>query len=61
MGELSNTTTLKLAEYVKSWNLVEASIGVAALNSMMKPRGKKDFNAQDWIIEDSHGKSGYGG
>lgn len=56
MGELSNTTTLKLAEYVKSWNLVEASIGVAALNSMMKPRGKKDFNAQDWIIEDSHGK-----
>lgn len=56
MGELTNKTTMELAEYVKSWNLVEASIGVAALNSMMKPRGKKDVNAQDLIIEESQGK-----
>ena len=40
MGELISKTTLELAEYAKSWNLVEASIGVAALNSLMKPRGK---------------------
>lgn len=56
MGELTNKNTLELAEYVKSWNLVEASIGVAALNSMMKPRGKKDINAQDLIIEESQNK-----
>lgn len=56
MGELTNKTTLELAEYAKSWNLVEASIGVAALNSLMKPRGKKNINAQDIIIEESHHK-----
>ena len=56
MGNLTNKTTMELAEYVKSWNLVEASIGVAALNSMMKPRGKKDINAQDLIIEESQNK-----
>ena len=56
MGELSSKTTLELAEYAKSWNLVEASIGVAALNSMMKPRGKKDVNALDLIIEKSKNK-----
>ena len=56
MGELTKKTTMELTEYVKSWNLVEASIGVAALNSMMKPRGKKDINALDLIIEQSHQK-----
>ncbi|BDZ70319.1 Rossmann-like domain-containing protein [Methanobacterium petrolearium] len=56
MGNLTNKTTMELAEYVKSWNLVEASIGVAALNSMMKPRGKKNINAQDLIIEESQNK-----
>ncbi len=56
MGDLTSKTTLELAEYVKSWNLVEASIGVAALNSMMKPRGKKDVNALDLIIEKSKNK-----
>ncbi len=56
MGELTNKSTMELAEYVKSWNLVEASIGVAALNSMMKPRGKKNINAQDIIIEESENK-----
>ncbi len=56
MGELTRKTTLELADYVKSWNLVEASIGVAAINSMLKPRGKKDVNAQDIIIEESKNK-----
>ncbi len=56
MGNLTNKTTMELAEYVKSWNLVEASIGVAAINSMMKPRGKKDINAQDIILEESKNK-----
>ncbi|OPX58156.1 MAG: hypothetical protein A4E25_01813 [Methanobacterium sp. PtaB.Bin024] len=56
LGNLTSKTTMELAEYVKSWNLVEASIGVAALNSMMEPRGKKDINAQDLIIEESLNK-----
>jgi len=56
LGNLTNKNTMELAEYVKSWNLVEASVGVAALNSMMKPRGKKDVNAQDFIIEESQNK-----
>ena len=56
MGELTNKTTLELAEYVRSWNLVEASIGVAAINSLIKPKGKKDINAQDIIIEESKNK-----
>lgn len=56
MGDLTNKTTVELAEYVKSWNLVEASIGVAAINSLMKPKGKKDINAQDIIIEESKNK-----
>ncbi|MDI9437807.1 MAG: DUF364 domain-containing protein [Euryarchaeota archaeon] len=57
MGNLTSRTTLELAEYVRSWNLVEASIGVAAINSLMKPRGKKDINAQDIIIEESKNKN----
>lgn len=56
MGELTSKTTLELADYIKSWNLVESSIGVAAINSMLKPKGKKDVNAQDIIIEGSKNK-----
>lgn len=51
MGSLEDKTTLELAEYARSWNLVEASIGVAAINSMIKPRGKPNVNALDKIIE----------
>jgi len=56
MGELTSKTTLELADYIKSWNLVESSIGVAAINSMFKPKGKKGVNAQDIIIEESKNK-----
>lgn len=56
MGELTNKNTLELAEYAHSWNLVEASLGVAAINSMIKPRGKKDINAQDLILEEGKNK-----
>jgi uncharacterized protein (DUF4213/DUF364 family) len=51
MGSLTDKTTLELAEYARSWNLVEASIGVAAINSMVKPCGKADVNALDRIME----------
>lgn len=56
LGDLTNKTTAELAQYSRSWNLVEASIGVAAINSMIKPQGKKNFNAQSFIIEESKNK-----
>ncbi|MCE5213171.1 MAG: hypothetical protein LLF83_00415 [Methanobacterium sp.] len=56
MGELTKKTTAELAEYAHSWNLVEASAGVAALNSMIKTRGKKNINAQDLILEEAKNK-----
>jgi uncharacterized protein (DUF4213/DUF364 family) len=56
MGGLTDKTTLELAEYTRSWNLVEASIGVAAINAMIKPQGKEDVNALDRVIEMGKGK-----
>lgn len=56
LGHLTEKTTLELADYSRSWNLVEASIGVAAINSMIKPKGKKDVNAQDFILEEGVNK-----
>jgi uncharacterized protein (DUF4213/DUF364 family) len=54
--KLTEMTTLELAEYAKSWNLVEAGIGVAAINSMIKPKGKLGLNAIDLIAKESKGK-----
>jgi uncharacterized protein (DUF4213/DUF364 family) len=56
MGRLTEKTTLELAEYAKSWNLIEASIGIAAINSMIKPEGEADINALDIILEKSRDK-----
>jgi uncharacterized protein (DUF4213/DUF364 family) len=50
--KLTEKTTLELAEYAKSWNLVEAGIGVAAINSMIRPKGKRGINAIDHIIKE---------
>ncbi|MBA7593611.1 hypothetical protein ES703_00540 [subsurface metagenome] len=50
-GRLTEKTTLELAEYARSWHLVEAAIGVAAINSMIKPKGKRGINALDLILE----------
>jgi uncharacterized protein (DUF4213/DUF364 family) len=51
LGYVHDKTTRELAEYSRSWNLVEASLGVAAINSMIKPQGKKNINALDIIME----------
>jgi uncharacterized protein (DUF4213/DUF364 family) len=51
LGKLNEKSTLELAEYARSWNLIEASIGVAALNSMIKVRGKTGINALDLVME----------
>jgi len=55
MGKLDEKDTLELAEYARSWNLVEASIGVAALNSMFEVKGK-DGNVWDIIPDVSKDK-----
>ena len=51
LGKLNEKSTLELAEYARSWNFVEASIGVAALNSMVKVKGKTGVNAIDIVLE----------
>jgi uncharacterized protein (DUF4213/DUF364 family) len=51
MGKLTEKTTLELAEYAKSWNLIEASIGVAAINAMIKAEKCVDINARELIFE----------
>ena len=40
-GHLTEKSALELCEYSKSWNLKEASIGVATINSLIEPKGKK--------------------
>ena len=54
--KLTEKTTLELAGYAKSWNLIEAGIGVAAINSMIKPKGKRGINAIDIIVKKSRNK-----
>ncbi|MGM0471097.1 MAG: Rossmann-like domain-containing protein [Bacillota bacterium] len=51
LGKLTKKSTLQLAEYAKSWNLIEASIGVAAINAMVEPKGEAGINALDLIVE----------
>ncbi|ODS41876.1 MAG: hypothetical protein MSIBF_00485 [Candidatus Altiarchaeales archaeon IMC4] len=40
-GELAGRPALELAQYAKSWNLAEASVGVAAINSLIEPEGER--------------------
>lgn len=56
MGYLDKKTTLELAEYSRSWNLIEASLGVAAINSMIDSEGATDANAADIILKEGKGK-----
>lgn len=56
MGRLTEKSSLELAEYVKSWNLIEASIGLASINSMIEPRGRINVNALDIVIQEGKGK-----
>jgi len=57
MGNLTQKTSLELAGYSKSWNLTEASIGVAAINSMVAPKKEYlDLNAEKCVLEKGKGK-----
>ena len=56
MGNLIGMDTAELAGYAQSWNLVEASIGCAAIASMVAPpAGSLDINAQEIILEKGTG------
>ncbi len=52
MGHIIGMKTLDLAEYAQSWNLVEASIGCAAILAMTPPPSDDaDINAREIILE----------
>jgi len=57
-GRLEEFTTGQLAEYLKSWNLLEASVGLAAINSVIDPpaNAKRGINGLDIGLEVSKGK-----
>jgi uncharacterized protein (DUF4213/DUF364 family) len=58
VGDLRNRSALELAEYAKSGNLLEASIGMATINSLIDiDETKCDAeNALDVLIEKGKGK-----
>ncbi len=51
MGSLTDNSTLELACLARSWNLVEAGIGVAAINSMVPLSENCENNAVDIILD----------
>ena len=58
-GRLHLKTARQLAEYARSANLLEASIGVAALNSLLEvdERGAIEVNAADLLAARGQGKT----
>jgi uncharacterized protein (DUF4213/DUF364 family) len=58
VGRLHIKTALQLAELARSDNLLEASIGVAAINSLIKVEEKHvlESNARDVLIEQGRGR-----
>jgi hypothetical protein len=58
VGDLRNRSALELAEYAKSDNLLEASIGMATINSLIEiDETKCDAeNALDVLVEKGEGK-----
>ena len=55
LGKLTEKTAIELAEYAKSWNMIEAGVGFAAINSLIKPRGK-ELNMLEFLLENADGK-----
>jgi uncharacterized protein (DUF4213/DUF364 family) len=58
VGHLHNKTALELAEYALSDNLLEASIGIAAINSLQDVNENRavELNALDVLAESGRGK-----
>jgi uncharacterized protein (DUF4213/DUF364 family) len=59
VGNLTRKTALELAEYAQSDNLLEASIGMATINSLIDIEGSKyqDKNAFEILAERGEGKN----
>ncbi len=55
-GNMIGKSAKEIANFAKSWNFTEASIGVAAINSLIVPIGKP-INALDYIAEIGIGKN----
>jgi uncharacterized protein (DUF4213/DUF364 family) len=58
VGTLHERSALELAQYAASDMLLEASIGVAAINSLMDVDEERcvELNAADWLAERGQGK-----
>jgi hypothetical protein len=59
VGRLHAKTARELAEYARSENLLEASIGVAAINSLLEVDENRSIeaNAVDVLVENGRGKN----
>jgi hypothetical protein len=59
VGSLHTKTARQLAEYARSDNLLEASLGVAAINSLLDVDESRaaEINAVDVLIEHGQGKN----
>lgn len=55
-GHLEERHVGELAEYLRSWNLLEASVGLAAVNSVIDPGSATEANGLDVALEYSKGK-----
>ena len=58
VGSLHERSALELAEYVKSERVLEASIGMAAINSLLDVDEERcvELNAADWLADKGRGK-----
>jgi hypothetical protein len=55
-GELEGASAAALAQRILSWETLEASLGTAALNSLLEPAGEKG-SVNDIIMEKARGKT----
>jgi uncharacterized protein (DUF4213/DUF364 family) len=55
-GAIIGKDVLEVASLLRSWEPLEASLGLAALNSLMEPKGEK-VNVHDYILSKSPGKT----
>lgn len=54
-GDLTEKSALDLGDYARSWNFTEASVGLAAINSLVEAEGEP-VNAFDFACEKFRGK-----
>lgn len=56
MGKLDEKTVGELSEYLRSWNLLEATVGLASVNSLIYPSGEREGSGLDLALEVGKGK-----